>query len=594
MPALIVYLLKTIVCSGILYTFYRIAYYNRRSHEWNRFFLTGSVVISLVLPLIEVNVPVVSSNETSSIVQLLNVVATSKTEVEEATGNLKSSFDMSSILMIVYASVSCVFLFFLSKSLLRIFNIYKTHPKQRLHNINTVMTNEKDSPFSFLRIIFWHTAIDHATDTGKKIFEHEKVHVRQLHSIDRLLINLVLTVFWCNPFYWLIKKEMIVVHEFIADNSSIADRDPETFSEMLLLSAYPGRHFGVTSSFFNSSIKRRLTMLTTSNNFKNGSIGKWFLLPLLVVLIAGFTLRKNYTVKGPASPFVVMIDAGHGGERSGTTATDGTKEKDLNLSIAKKIQELNTDANIKILMTRQNDEDYEPQDRVAMATKAKADAFISIHINRDESGNSGFQLYMTKNSNQFADKSQVLGSLLSQELKKVYKIDGDLRKGRADKGIWVLDAPEVSYASVLIECGNMINSEDLAFIKSESNQEKVAGQILNAVKQYAANKTTYIRQQRPSAIEILVEKGNINIDLADNKIAKADLSELKKVSTKNIFAGDNYETNGSALVFVDGIYMSDKKDKTNHISAGANKKIILVSTKSADPLSMLRNELTVE
>jgi N-acetylmuramoyl-L-alanine amidase len=69
----------------------------------------------------------------------------------------------------------------------------------------------------------------------------------------------------------------------------------------------------------------------------------------------------------------------------------------------------------------------------------------------------------------------------------VYKVDGELRKGRKDssKGVWVLDAPEINYPSVLIECGNLNNSQDLDFIKSQENQEKIARQILNAVYQYA-------------------------------------------------------------------------------------------------------------
>jgi N-acetylmuramoyl-L-alanine amidase len=284
-----------------------------------------------------------------------------------------------------------------------------------------------------------------------------------------------------------------------------------------------------------------------------------------------------------------MIDAGHGGETSGAIAPDGTKEKDLNLSIAKKIQELNKDANIKIVMTRENDFETPNRERVTMATNAKADAFISIHINRDYSGQSGFELYMTRNTNEYSPKSQLLGSLVSQELKKVYKIDGELRKGRPDKGIWVLDAPEINYPSLLIECGNMLNNEDLAFVKSTSNQKKIAQQILNAIKLFAEKKTAVIQQREPAAIAILVEKGNIDLELNDNKISKADFSPLKMVSTRNIFEEDNYKPTGDEIVFVDGMYLSDKSEQIKHMSIGRNKKLILVSTKGVNPLETLVN-----
>jgi N-acetylmuramoyl-L-alanine amidase len=589
MPAFIIYLLKSIVCSGILYSFYRIAYYNRQHHQWSRFYLLGTVIISLVVPLIKIDVPVKADNESSSVVQLLNVVATNKADIDEGTATINTTFDTGTLLLIFYAAMSCIFVVLLLKALIRLLKLYNTHPAQRINNIQTVMTDEKDSPFSFLRTIFWNNSIDYASAVGRNIFEHEKVHIQQLHSIDRLFVNCVLTVFWCNPFYWLIKKELIVVHEFMADKMSIKDRNPETLSEMMLLSAFPGRNFAVTSGFLNSSIKRRLTMLTSFNNSKVSFLGKWMLMPVILLLFAGFTLRKTHVISGPATPFTVMIDAGHGGETSGAIAPDGTKEKDLNLSIAKKIQELNKDANIKIVMTRENDFETPNRERVTMATNAKADAFISIHINRDYSGQSGFELYMTRNTNEYSPKSQLLGSLVSQELKKVYKIDGELRKGRPDKGIWVLDAPEINYPSLLIECGNMLNNEDLAFVKSTSNQKKIAQQILNAIKLFAEKKTAVIQQREPAAIAILVEKGNIDLELNDNKISKADFSPLKMVSTRNIFEEDNYKPTGDEIVFVDGMYLSDKSEQIKHMSIGRNKKLILVSTKGVNPLETLVN-----
>jgi len=358
---------------------------------------------------------------------------------------------------------------------------------------------------------------------------------------------------------------------------------------MVLISAFPDRNFGVTSRFFNSSIKRRLSMLTTFKNSKMGFLSKWMLIPVIFLLFAAFTLSKTRVINGPASPFTVIIDAGHGGERSGAIAPDGTKEKDLNLLIAKKIRDLNKDGNIKIVMTRENDIEPTLQERVAMANNVKADAFISIHINRDESGQSGFQFYMTRNSNEFASKSQILGSLLSQELKKIYKIDGDLRKGRPNQGIWVLDAPEISYPSLMVECGNLMNNEDLAFVKSESNQEKIASQILKGIRLFAENKMAFLPQRNPSAVELLVEKGRIDFDLINNKVTKPDLSQLKMVSSRNIFPEDAYKATGSDVLIVDGIHMSEKTGDVKHVSIGENKKLIVVSTKNVDPLETLVN-----
>lgn len=489
MTAFIIYLLKSTACSGILFIFYRIAYYNKPQHQWSRYYLLASVLLSLILPMIHLEVPVAAGQQASPVMQLLNVVATANTERDEGIATPHGSLNTETLSILIYASISFVSLFLLFKDLMRILMIYITYPKERVNAIEIVMTAEKNSPFSFLRTVFWNKDIDISSRVGKKIFEHEKVHIQQLHTVDRLFISAVLTAFWCNPFFWLIRKELIIVHEFMADKKSVEDRNPETLSEMMLLCAFPGQTFSVTSSFINSSIKRRLTMLTTIHHSRFTLLGRWMLMPVILLLLTAFTLRKSHIVNGPAAPFIVMIDAGHGGERSGAIAPDGTKEKDLNLIIAKKIKSLNRDANIKIVMTRDVDFETPLRDRVTMANDAKADAFISIHINRDPSGGSGFQIYITKNANDYAKKSQLLGSLLTQELKKVYTVDGDLRKGLPDQGIWVLDAPEITYPSLLVECGNLLNDRDLAFVKAGDNQEKIAQQILNAIRLFAENKT---------------------------------------------------------------------------------------------------------
>ena len=243
MPAFLIYLIKCTICSGLLFSFYRIAYYNRQHLRWSRAYLLGTVVFSLVLPLIEIDVPVVTNENTSAVIQLLNVVSTGKTEVNDEVTAVNNSFNAGLLLKVFYFGISTAFLIIMIRSIAGIRKIYSSYPKERINNIELVMTREKNTPFSFFRTIFWNTNIDHHSDIGKKILEHERAHVAQLHSIDRLLINTVLIIFWCNPFYWLIKKELVVVHEFMADRHAVNDLNPETLSEMLLLCAFPGENF---------------------------------------------------------------------------------------------------------------------------------------------------------------------------------------------------------------------------------------------------------------------------------------------------------------------------------------------------------------
>jgi N-acetylmuramoyl-L-alanine amidase len=488
MPDILIYLFKLMACSGILLLYYRIALYNKGFHQWNRVFLLGAVVTSLVLPLVKIYIPEPAVGSEVHFTKLLNVVVTHEGALHDDEAMAVAGFDWLTAVYVIYFSVCAFFLFLLMKGLVRLKRLRAHCPNQRIENCRLVMTEEKDAPFSFFRNIFWNIKISLDSDSSKKILRHELVHVRQMHTIDRLFTNVALVIFWCNPFYWLIRRELIVVHEFIADAETIVDGDTSVLSGMVLASAFPGYDFAPTSRFTSSSIKRRLIMLTKMKSPAVGYLGRLFILPVLFALIMAFSLCTKEGRKASvnaAKPFTVMIDAGHGGGVSGARADDGTMEKDLALSIANKVKELNNDGNIRILLTRTGDYDSPLRDRVATSVSNKVDAFISIHVNTADPSTSGFEFYVSKNDSKYTAETQVLGSLLSQELNKLYPVAEELKKRSDGKGVWVLDAPEITYPSLLVECGNIRNANDLAFIKSEANQERIARSILNAIQSFA-------------------------------------------------------------------------------------------------------------
>ncbi|MEJ7675117.1 MAG: M56 family metallopeptidase [Chitinophagaceae bacterium] len=112
--------------------------------------------------------------------------------------------------------------------------------------------------FLFLIIFSGNDKIDINSATGKQIFKHEVAHVQEKHSYDKIFINIVLIFFWCNPFFWLIRKELNIIHEFIADKKALDDSDTAAFAAMILQATYPLQQFTITNNFFYSPLKRRL------------------------------------------------------------------------------------------------------------------------------------------------------------------------------------------------------------------------------------------------------------------------------------------------------------------------------------------------
>jgi TonB-dependent SusC/RagA subfamily outer membrane receptor len=289
------YLLKVIICSGILYGYYWLLLRNKVFHKYNRFYLMAVVVLSLLLPLIKINFWQPAPEQTTGVMQVLQVVSNSDEYMDNIIVSASSnSFDITQLYPLAYLIVSLVLFIILLHTLYSIFNLIKKYPTQIIDKISFVNTDAKSTPFSFFNYIFWNNSIDIETTTGHQIFKHELAHVQEKHSHDKIFINSILIFFWCNPFFWLIRKELNMIHEFIADKKAVEDSDTASFAAMILQATYPQHRFHLTNNFFYSPIKRRLLMLTKNKNPKINYFGRVMALPLLVLIFAAFTFKvKN-------------------------------------------------------------------------------------------------------------------------------------------------------------------------------------------------------------------------------------------------------------------------------------------------------------
>lgn len=516
MIAFAYYLLKVIICSGILFLYYHIALRNKLFHQWNRFYLLISVFISLVAPVVQLSIMHQLSDEPNKAIQMLQVFQSADGYLE-VTISSGQGITTDQWLLMMYVAISILLLLFVVFSIRKIFLIIRTHSIQWVEEIKFVNTNAQGTPFSFFNFIFWNNEIDLSTETGQQIFEHELVHVKEKHTLDKLMIQLVLIIFWCNPFFWLIRRELQLVHEFIADKKAVGEHGAAALAAMILNSSYPSRFNSLTNQFFQTSIKRRLAMLTKIQNVKINYISRILALPIIAITIFAFTLRTK-VLNVPSikldKTFTVVIDAGHGimenGKANGVSV-DGVSEDNIVLAIANKIKELNNSDNLKIILTRPSEKIVDLHHRVDIAKENNADLFISLHIGArndnaqpgsasEKSLNSGFGIYVSNKKPTYQTQSEKLGSILRQELNVVYPTNPYLLKRKV--GIWVLD--QNVCPSVLLECGFLTDEKDRAFISQETNQTAVAQKILAAITRYAAN------QQPTENLLKITESGNKN------------------------------------------------------------------------------------
>lgn len=503
MIALAYYLLKVMICSAILFLYYYAALRNKLFHQWNRFYLLAAVLLSLIAPIIEISIVHHSTEETNKAIQLLQVIQ-GNDYLDEIVVSSQPTISTAQWAAMFYALVSFIFLLSMIFSLLKIFSIIKSHTVQWLKNIRFINTNIKGTPFSFFHFIFWNEKIDLQTGTGQQIFQHELVHVKEKHTLDKLFLQTVLIVFWCNPIFWLVRRELKIIHEFIADKKAVGEQGTAALATMILNSFYPSHFTSLTNPFFQTSIKRRLAMLTKTQNPKINYISRMLALPIIALTVLAFTLRtKNVitsTIKSDKQ-IIVVIDAGHGLMQNGnySGAKEGNIYEDvIALSIAQKIQQLNADKNLKIVLTRASDNIVDLQKRVDIAKENNADLFISLHVNAavekenpnnfsNKTLNKGFEIYVSNKQPFYQQQSELLGSVLQEELNTVHFTNPTLLKRQA--GVWVID--QNVCPSVLIECGFITNKNDKEFITKEENQNAVAQKILMAIERYESQKLNW-------------------------------------------------------------------------------------------------------
>ncbi|MEP6674537.1 MAG: N-acetylmuramoyl-L-alanine amidase, partial [Ferruginibacter sp.] len=451
-----------------------------------------SIVLSLVLPLVKINIWQPHTVASNQAIQLLQVVSSGDRYMEEVViGGHINHFSYDQLLSAGYLFVSVILFCLFIHVLYKIRRLIYTYRGQIIEQFFFINTDAKGTPFSFLNYIFWNDEIDIETFTGRQILRHEVAHIQERHSYDKIFINLLLIVCWFNPFFWLIRKELNMIHEFVADKKAIADSDSEAFAAMILQAAYPQHRFELANNFFYSPIKRRLLMLSKNKNPKVNYFSRLMVLPVAVIVFAAFTLKtttpKLIYPNGVNAPKInVVIDAGHGGKDKGGMSADGNVfEKDIALSLIKKIKELNTDPNINIILTREDDSYQSPPEKVAFTKQQNADLFISMHVDvtpQNMLARSGMSIWVAKNNSNNSGASKLFASALISEFNNNYGIDVSPQPQQREVGIWVLQGN--TCPAVLIEAGNMSNKKDLQYLLSKEGQQKTAENILKAIQRF--------------------------------------------------------------------------------------------------------------
>lgn len=291
MNEVIIYLLKVIAIHGILYLVYHALLRNSNRHGLNRTFLLSAVLLAFAIPFIEFSVPASATefSEENPVIVWLSEPTASFHEFELVPVKNSPYFSYWSLIPWLYALIagvlvirSLVYLF-----LLRRLKRQSEHIRKRWFSL--FKTSHK-RPFSFFSNVFIPTDL-FGSDAFGQILAHECVHVRQFHSMDRLLLDFVGSLFWFNPFIYLYRNALIEIHEYQADEAVVKRfKDPIGYQEILFSQLQSAQYSGLVSHFNFSMIKKRIVMMN-----KNRKMSGWvyvLTLPIMLTVVFAFSSKQ--------------------------------------------------------------------------------------------------------------------------------------------------------------------------------------------------------------------------------------------------------------------------------------------------------------
>ena len=294
MGTFLVYILKSAACLAVFYLFYKLLMSRDTFHRFNRFALLGLLVLSSVLPLVEVSVnrpaPV---HETMLTLEQLLLLADVQAEGEIVSQPTTALWVRVALLVylagIVFFAVRNLWSLGRLGVLLRRGRLERLADwlPGRVENVRLVVHNRDIAPFSWMRYIV--LSRKDLEENGREILIHELAHIRNHHSWDLLLADLCIFVQWFNPAAWLLKQELQTIHEYEADNTVLREGvDAKKYQMLLIKKAVGTRLYSMANSFNHSSLKKRITMMLKEKSNPWARMKYLYVLPLAALAVSAF------------------------------------------------------------------------------------------------------------------------------------------------------------------------------------------------------------------------------------------------------------------------------------------------------------------
>lgn len=299
MNPLFTYLLKSSISLILLFSLFKLTMSRDKNFQVNRFLLISIILLSSTLPFLNINLlPERSINQPIEIVQELvfpqiqdDSRDTNIRQIALETPTKKKDYTTGTYYVILF-----IFILRTMISLFRVMQLIGSSIKQTYKSVRIAIVKDMIQPFSFVRKIVLSEA-DYK-ENREEIVTHEMAHITHRHFIDLIICELFTLVHWFNPFAWVLRRDLKLIHEYQADQATLNKGIDATKYQLLVVKKAVGeRRFAMANNFTQCPISKRLKMMNKNNFNRWMQIKLILFVPIIAFILMAFSQSSRKIIE---------------------------------------------------------------------------------------------------------------------------------------------------------------------------------------------------------------------------------------------------------------------------------------------------------
>ena len=313
---MLVFILKSAITLALLYSCFFILLSKETFHRFNRVMLLGIMVAAFIVPMLHITTehPTIINEEVQLIENMTDrgIVFIYEDEAMES----QPQINWVQVMMWVYLTGVAVMLMITLIQVINLVRLMHRGIQQKDEQGNTIiLINGEIPPFSIFHFIVMSVK-DY--ESGRQyILTHEQEHIRLGHSYDLLLMQVLKTIQWFNPFVWFISRDLKTIHEYEADQAVINQGiDAKQYQLFLVKKVVGNRLQPFTNNLNHGSLKKRIAMMYQKKSNRWLMLKALFAIPVIALTISAFATPAAIkpveelvqTIEEETSPSFVLQD----------------------------------------------------------------------------------------------------------------------------------------------------------------------------------------------------------------------------------------------------------------------------------------------